>query len=106
VVAEGKETRVIDGRPYVLEKPLRADFSLVKAYKADTWGNLTFRKTARNFNPVMCGASKVTIVEVEEIVPLGGIDPDAVHVPSIYVDRIVLGRNYEKPIERRTTRPR
>ena len=106
VVAEGKETRVLDGREYLLEKPLRADFALVKAWKADTWGNLLFRKTARNFNAVMCGAAKTTIAEVEEIVPLGGIAPDAVHVPSVYVDRLVHGRQYEKPIERRTTRTR
>jgi 3-oxoacid CoA-transferase subunit A len=106
VVAEGKESRVLDGREYVLERPLRADFALVKAWKADVWGNLLFRRTARNFNPVMCGAAAVTIVEAEEILPLGGIAPDAVHVPSIYVDRLVRGERYEKPIERRTTRAR
>ncbi len=106
LVAEGKETRVIDGEEYLLEKPLRADFSLVKAWKADAWGNLVFRKTARNFNPVMCGAATVTVAEVEEILPVGAIDPDAVHVPSIYVDRLVLGKDYVKPIERRTTRSR
>ena len=85
---------------------LHADFALVKAYKADAWGNLVFRRTAQNFNSVMCGAAKVTIVEVEEILPLGGIAPDAVHVPSIYVDRLLHGTRYEKPIERRTTRAR
>jgi 3-oxoacid CoA-transferase subunit A len=106
LIAEGKETRVIAGREYLFELPLKADFALVKAWKADTWGNLLFRKTARNFNPVMCGAAAVTIAEVEEIVPLGGIPPDAVHVPSVYVDRLVLGKNYQKPIERRTIRPR
>ncbi len=106
VIAEGKETRVIDGREYLLEKPLRADYALIKAWKADTWGNLVFRKTARNFNAVMCGAAEVTIAEVEEILSLGGIDPDAVHVPSVYVDRLVHGESYAKPIERRTTRPR
>jgi 3-oxoacid CoA-transferase subunit A len=106
VIAEGKETRVIDGREYLLEKPLRADYALVKGWKADAWGNLVFRKTARNFNAVMCGAAKVTIAEVEEILPLGGIDPDSIHVPSIYVDRLVLGQAYAKPIERRTTRAR
>ncbi len=106
VIAEGKETRVIDGKEYLLEAPLKADFALVKAWKADSWGNLVFRKTARNFNAVMCGAAKITIAEVEEIVPLGGIPPDAVHVPSIYVDRLVLGKDYVKPIERRTTRAR
>ncbi len=105
-IAEGKETRVIGGREYLLEMPLKADFSLVKAWKADTWGNLVFRKTARNFNPVMCGAAKVTIVEAEEIVPVGELPPDSIHVPSIYVQRLVLGKDYEKPIERRTIRPR
>ncbi len=103
-VAEGKETRVIAGREYLLELPLQADFALVKAWKADSWGNLLFRKTTRNFSAVMCGAAKVTIVEVEEIVPVGGLDPDAIHVPSIYVQRLVLGKDYRKPIERRTTR--
>jgi 3-oxoacid CoA-transferase subunit A len=106
VVAEGKETRTIDGREYLLEKPLKADFALVKAWRADTWGNLVFRKTTRNFNSVMCGAAQVTIAEVEEVLPLGAIDPDAVHVPSIYVDRLVHGKGYVKPIERRTTRAR
>jgi 3-oxoacid CoA-transferase subunit A len=106
VVAEGKETRVLDGREVLLETALHADFALVKAFRADPWGNLVFRKTAQNFNSVMCGAANVTIAEVEEIAPLGGIPPDAVHVPSIYVDRLVRGERYEKPIERRTTRPR
>jgi 3-oxoacid CoA-transferase subunit A len=106
LVAQGKETRVIAGREYLLELPLRADFALVKAHTADTWGNLVFRRTARNFNPVMCGAAKVTVVEVEEIVPVGQLDPDRVHVPSIYVQRIVQGKGYQKPIERRTLRPR
>ncbi len=105
-IAEGKETRVIAGREYLLEMPLKADFSLVKAWKADTWGNLVFRKTARNFNPVMCGAAKVTIVEAEEIVPVGQIPPDSIHVPSIFVKRLVQGKEYAKPIERRTLRPR
>jgi 3-oxoadipate CoA-transferase alpha subunit len=105
-VAEGKETRVIGGREYLLELPLRADFALVKAWKADAWGNLLFRRTARNFNPVMCGAAKVTIAEVEEIVPVGSLSPDAIHVPSIYVQRLVQGKDYQKPIERRTLRMR
>ena len=105
-VAQGKETRVIGGREYLLELPLRADFALVKAWRADTWGNLVFRKTARNFNPVMCGAAKVTIVEVEEVVPVGQLPPDSIHVPSIFVKRLVHGERYEKPIERRTIRPR
>jgi len=105
-VAEGKETRVIAGREYLLELPIKADFALVKAWKADAWGNLVFRKTARNFNEVMCGAARVTVVEAEEIVEVGAIDPDAIHVPSIYVKRLVLGKGYVKPIERRTTRSR
>jgi 3-oxoacid CoA-transferase subunit A len=104
-VAEGKETREFDGRQYLLERPIRGDFALIKAWKADTWGNLVFRKTARNFNACMAGAAAITIAEVEEIVPLGAIEPDAVHVPSIYVQRLVLGTSYVKPIERRTTRP-
>ncbi|GEJ59289.1 CoA transferase subunit A [Anaeromyxobacter diazotrophicus] len=103
-VAEGKETRVIGGREYLLELPLKADFALVKAWKADAWGNLVFRKTTRNFNAVMCGAAHVTVAEVEEIVPVGALDPDAIHVPSIYVQRLVLGTHYQKPVERRTTR--
>jgi 3-oxoacid CoA-transferase subunit A len=105
-VAEGKETRRIAGHDYVFESPIKGDFALVKAHRADTWGNLVFRKTARNFNACMAGAARVTIAEVEEIVPAGTIDPDHVHVPSIYVQRLVLGKDYRKPIERRTTRPR
>ena len=104
VVAEGKEHRVFDGREYLLELPLRADFALVKAWKADPWGNLVFRKTARNFNQPMAGSARVTIAEVERIVPLGSLDPDQIHVPSIYVQRLVLGAGYRKPIERRTLR--
>ncbi|HEY7723690.1 MAG TPA: CoA transferase subunit A [Anaeromyxobacteraceae bacterium] len=103
-VAEGKETRVIGGREYLLELPIRGDFAFVKAWKADAWGNLVFRKTARNFNQAMAGAARVTVAEVEEIVPVGAIDPDLVHVPSVYVERLVLGRDYQKPIEKRTTR--
>jgi 3-oxoacid CoA-transferase subunit A len=105
-VAEGKETRVIGGREYLLELPLKADFALVKAWKADAWGNLVFRKTARNFNPIMCAAARVCIVEVEQVVEVGALDPDQIHVPSIYVKRLVQGRDYRKPIERRTVRPR
>jgi 3-oxoacid CoA-transferase subunit A len=105
-VAEGKERRVIDGREHLLELPIRADFALVKAWRADPWGNLVFRKTARNFNQPMAGAARVTVAEVEEIVPLGALDPDQIHVPSIYVQRLVLGTAYRKPIERRTTRAR
>jgi 3-oxoacid CoA-transferase subunit A len=106
VVAEGKETRVFGGREYVLEQPLTADFSLVHAWKADKWGNLVFRRTARNFNPMMCGAGKVCIAEVEQLVEVGELDPDQVHVPSIYVKRIVVAKDLKKPIERRTVRPR
>ncbi len=105
-VAEGREVRTFDGREYLLERPIRGDFALIKAWKADALGNLVFRKTARNFNGCMAGAASVTIAEVEEIVPIGGIDPDAVHVPSIYVQRLVLGTGYRKPIERRTVRQR
>jgi 3-oxoacid CoA-transferase subunit A len=105
-VAEGKETRIIDGHEYVLETPLKADFAIVRAWKADKWGNLVFRKTARNFSPLMCKAAKVTIVEAEELVEVGELDPDQIHVPSIYVHRIVSGLNYDKWIERRTVRPR
>ncbi|MFB1482705.1 CoA transferase subunit A [Corallococcus sp. RDP092CA] len=103
-VAEGKETRVIDGRLHVLETPLKADFAIVHAWKADTWGNLVFHKTARNFTPMMCMAAKVTIVEAEHIVQPGEIDPDQVHIPSIFVHRIVQAQNLQKWIERRTVR--
>ena len=105
VVAEGKEVREFNGRPHVLEKALRADFALVKAWKADRWGNLVFHKTARNFNPVMATAARVTIAEVEEIVETGKLAPDGVHVPSVYVKRIVLSKA-EKKIEKRTVRKR
>jgi 3-oxoacid CoA-transferase subunit A len=105
-VADGKEVRSFDGVDYLLERPLHADFALVHAWKADAWGNLVFRKTARNFNPMMCAAATVTIVEAESIVPVGSIDGDAVHVPSIYVQRLVLAHGLRKPIERRTVRPR
>src|SRR5512142_1386106 len=93
VVAEGKETRVIDGRHYVLEAPLKADFALVKAWKGDRLGNLVYRRTARNFNPMMATAAKVTIAEVEELVEPGELDPDKIHVPSIFVKRIFQGQN-------------
>ncbi len=106
VVAEGKETRIIDGKGYVLEAPIRGDFAFVKAWKGDTWGNLVFRKTARNFNPLCAMAGKITIAEVEELVPVGTLDPDSVHLPSIYVQRIFQGKNYQKWIEQRTTRKR
>ncbi len=104
IVAAGKETREFDGHHYVLETALKSDVSLVKAWKADTSGNLLFRKTARNFNPAVAMAGKVCVVEVEELVELGGIDPDQVHLPGIYVDRIVVNRNPEKRIEQRTVR--
>ncbi len=104
VVAEGKETREFDGKHYVLETALRADVALVKARKADEAGNLVFRKTARNFNPACAMAGKVCIVEVEEVVPVGSIDPDQVHLPGIYVHRIVHNPHPEKRIEQRTVR--
>lgn len=104
--AEGKETREIHGKTYVLEMPLLSDFSFVRAYKADRWGNCVFRKTARNFSPMMCMAGKVTIVEAEHIVELGELDGDAIHVPGVFVQRVVQGQNYEKWIEKRTVRPR
>jgi 3-oxoacid CoA-transferase subunit A len=103
-VAEGKETRIIDGREYVLESPLVADFAIVRAWKADRWGNLVFRKTAQNFSPLMCMAAKVTIAEVENLVEVGELEPDHIHVPSIFVQRVVSGQHYEKWIERRTVR--
>ena len=104
IVAEGKETRVIDGRPHVLEHPLGADFAFVKAWKGDRLGNLIYRRTARNFNPVMATAARVTIAEVEELVEPGEIDPDRVITPGIFVRHILKGARYEKRIERRTIR--
>src|SRR5512145_807965 len=101
-VAEGKETRVIAGRSYLLELPLLADFALVHAWKADAWGNLVYRKTTRNFGPMMCAAAKVTIAEAPNVVAAGELDPDQVHTPGIYVKRVVKGERYEKWIERRT----
>jgi 3-oxoacid CoA-transferase subunit A len=106
VVAEGKETRAFDGRTYVLETALRADFSLVKAWKGDRFGNLVYRKTTRNFNPMMAAAGRVTVAEVEHLVEPGALEPDQVHTPGIYVQRIILGPKYEKPIEQRTVRKR
>jgi 3-oxoacid CoA-transferase subunit A len=106
VVAEGKETREFDGEWYVMERGLVADLSIVKAWKGDTEGNLVFRKTARNFNPMMATAGKTTIVEVEELVGPGELAPDGIHTPGIYVDRIFQGVNYEKRIEQRTVRKR
>jgi 3-oxoacid CoA-transferase subunit A len=104
VVAEGKETRVIDGVPQVFERPLTADFAFVKAFTGDTLGNLVYRKTARSFSPMMATAARVTIAEVERLVEPGAIDPDHVHTPGIYVRHIFQGAGYEKRIERRTTR--
>jgi 3-oxoacid CoA-transferase subunit A len=106
LVAEGKEVREFDGRSCVMERALRADFAFVKAWKGDAWGNLMYRKTARNFNPMMATAARVTIAEVEHLVPVGEIDPDSVHTPGVYVKRIFQGAGYEKRIERRTVRKR
>jgi len=105
-VAEGKDTRTINGKPCVLEHAIRGDFAIVKAWKGDRWGNLVFNKTSRNFNPLCAVAGRVTIVEVEELVEVGELEPDHVHLPSIYVQRIFQGTSYEKPIEQRTTRKR
>ncbi len=104
LVAEGKEVREIDGRKYVMERALTADFSLVKAWKGDRHGNLIYRATARNFNPVMATAGRITIAEVEELVEPGELDPDLVHTPGVYVQRVVVGQSYVKRIERRVTR--
>jgi 3-oxoacid CoA-transferase subunit A len=104
LVAEGKETRQFDGEWYVMERSLRADVALVKAWKADTAGNLVYRKTARNFNPMMATAGKLCIAEVEELVPAGELDPDHIHTPGIYVKRIVVNATPEKRIEQRTVR--
>jgi 3-oxoacid CoA-transferase subunit A len=106
VVADGKEVREFDGEQYVMERGLRADLSIVKGWKADAEGNVIYRKTARNFNPIMATAGKVTIVEVEEIVPVGSFDPDQIHTPGIYVQRLFQGTNYAKRIEFRTVRER
>ncbi len=103
-VAEGKEERQFNGRNYILEEAITGDFAIVKAWKADRYGNLVYRKTARNFNPLAATAGKITVVEVEEIVEPGELDPDQIHTPGIYVDRLILG-TFEKRIEQRTTRP-
>ena len=105
-VAEGKEIRVFGDKTYLMEYAFDADFAIVKAWKADKHGNLIFKDTARNFNPMMAMAGKITIAEVEELVEAGELNPNDIHVPGIYVQRIVLGENYEKRIEQRTTRPR
>jgi 3-oxoacid CoA-transferase subunit A len=106
MIAEGKETREFGGRMYVLEKALRADFAFVKAWKGDRWGNLMYRKTARNYNPVIATAADYVIAEVEELVELGGIPPDQVHTPGVYVNAIFQGAHYERRIEKRTVRQR
>ena len=103
-VAEGKEVREFDGKMYVLEHAFKADFAFVKAWKGDSAGNLIFKGTAKNFNINMCGAAKITVAEVEELVPLGELHPNEIHVPGIFVQRIFQGNNYEKRIEQRTTR--
>ncbi|MEM6515290.1 MAG: CoA transferase subunit A [Bacteroidota bacterium] len=105
-VAEGKETREFDGKMYVLEHAFKADFAFVKAWKGDSAGNLIFKGTARNFNPNMCGAAKITAAEVEELLPVGSLDPNQIHIPGIFVQRIFKGDNYEKRIEQRTVRAR
>jgi 3-oxoacid CoA-transferase subunit A len=106
IVAEGKEVREFGGRKYLLERGLTADFALVKAWKGDRWGNLVYRRTARNFNPMMATAAKITVAEVEELVELGELDPNAIVTPGIYVNRIFQGAGFEKRIEKRTTRKR
>jgi 3-oxoacid CoA-transferase subunit A len=105
-IAEGKEVRIFNGKPHILEKALTADFALIKAWKGDTLGNLVFKATARNFNEVMAMAGKITIVEVEELVQPGELDPNFIHLPGIFVQRIFQGKNYEKRIEQRTVRKR
>lgn len=105
-VAEGKETREFNGKMYVLEEAFKADFSFVKAWKGDEAGNLIFKGTARNFNPCMCGAATITVAEVEELVPAGTLNPNEIHVPGIFVQRIFQGKDYEKRIEQRTVRPK
>jgi 3-oxoacid CoA-transferase subunit A len=105
-VAEGKEVKEFDGEEYILERGIRADLSIIKGWKADESGNLVFRKTARNFNQPMATAGRICVAEVEEIVPVGSLDPDCIHLPSIYVKRMILGAPYDKKIEFVTTRPR
>ncbi|QLE01211.1 CoA transferase subunit A [Galbibacter sp. BG1] len=105
-VGEGKESRVFHGKPHILEQAFEADFAFVKAWKGDDAGNLIFKGTARNFNPVMCGAAKITVAEVEELLPAGSLDPNEIHIPGIFVQRIFKGAKYEKRIEQRTVRKR
>ena len=106
MVAEGKETREFNGRPCVLEKALRGDFAFIKAWKGDRWGNLVYRKTARNFNPIMATAAEYVVAEVEHLVEVGQLDPDCIHTPGIFVDAVFQGHKHEKRIERRTVRKR
>lgn len=106
VVAEGKEERVIDGKRHIFEKPLTADFAIIRARYGDAYGNLRFYRTARNFSPLMAMAARVTVAEVDELVPVGALDPDDIHLPGIFVQRIYRGTDYENPIENRTVRPR
>ena len=106
VVAEGKESRIIDGETWVLEKGIVADLAIIKAWKGDAEGNLIYRHTARNFNPMMATAAKLVIAEVEELVPIGSFDPDNIHTPGIFVQRILQGARYVKQIENRTVRKR
>lgn len=103
-IAEGKEVKIFDGKDYILEEGIAADFALVKAWKADKLGNLVYRKTSRNFNPLAAMAGKITIAEVEEIVEVGELDPDHIHTPGVFVQRVLLGENYEKRIERLTVK--
>lgn len=105
-IAQGKEQRVVDGRTYILETGLTADLAIVKAWRGDTEGNVIYRKTARNFNPMMATAGRITVVEVEELVEVGELDPDHIHTPGIFVQRIIKGERYSKPIEHRTVRKR
>jgi 3-oxoacid CoA-transferase subunit A len=104
MVAEGKEVREFDGRKFLLERGLRGDFAFIKAWKGDRWGNLIYRRTARNYNPVMATAADFVVAEVEELVELGQLDPNSVHTPGIFIDAIFQGQNYEKRVEKRTTR--
>ncbi len=104
LVAEGKETREFQGRNYILEEGIKGDFALVKAWKGDKFGNLIYRKTARNFNPMVATAGKITVAEVEELVEVGALDPDQVHTPGVFIQRIILGTNYQKRIEQKTIR--
>jgi len=102
IIAEGKDAREFDGRTYILERALKADYAIVKAWKGDEYGNLVYRKTTQNFNPMMATAGKITVAEVENLVPIGELDPDQIHTPGVFVKRIIQGKNYEKRIENRT----